>query len=251
MIGKRSVVVVLLSLFVASTSQAQCNELLDTAIGGDSITNAYWVEFLDVSPLEWNVYKVALGGLKAQQFNGETPNKDGVIIDYTQDLIDIGPASVVLLLGTNDSLVDWTNDDHSADFAVYTDSMGSILDRLDEAGIAVILGIPTPMQNIDPAGAKKAAGEARLDTLYRPWLWDEAEFRGLLIVDFFDVFVSYLGWEDLFADGVHPFTDEGGYLMAEAATDAICIQYVPEPSLNLSVPFGVVALIIVSRLKRN
>jgi hypothetical protein len=107
------------------------------------------------------------------------------------------------------------------------------------------------MQNIEPSGAKKAAGEARLDTLYRPWLWDEAEFRGLLVVDFYEVFVSYPGWEDLFADGVHPYTDEGGYLMAEAATDAICIQYVPEPSLNLSVLFGVVALIIVPRMKRN
>ena len=232
-------------LFFATSVQAQeCEEFFVSATAGDSITNAYWTEFVGTAPAEWEIHKAALGGLKAPQFNGEEPKGD-VLFDYTQDLIDIEPVNVVLMLGTNDSLVDWTNDDHSADFAVYTDSMTSILDRLDEAGIAVILGIPTPMQNIDPAGAKKAAGELRLEVLYRPWLRDEAEFRGLLVVDFFDVFVSYPGWEDLFADGVHPFTDEGGYLMADAAVDAICLQYVPEPGLWLSVMAGAVMLALL------
>ncbi len=234
------IITVLLLTLVATVAQSQdCDEFFVTAIAGDSITNVYWGEFRDAtSSPEWEVHKVALGGLKAQQFNG-------MIIDYTQDLIDIGPASVVLLLGTNDSLVDWTNPDHSAHFAVYTDSMGSILDRLDAAGIAVILGIPTPMRSLlSDTSAWADAGEARLEILYRPWLKSEAEARNLLIVDFNDVFVSQEGWEDLFPedDGVHPRTEEGKFLMAEAAADAICLQYVPEPGQGLSILFGTIFL---------
>ncbi len=241
----RSGIITFLLLLVATGVQAQeCDEFFVSSIAGDSITNAYRAEFFGTAPDEWEVHKVALGGLRAENFNGEKPKKGEPLFDYTQELIDIDPAIIVLMLGTNDSLADWENPDHSADFAVYTNSMTSILDRLDEAGIEVILGIPTPMQNIDPMGAKKAAGEVRLEALYRPWLWDEAEFRGLLIVDFYNVIVSYPGWEELFADGVHPYTDDdaGRYLMADAAVDAIRLQYVPEPGLYLSVLSGAIML---------
>ncbi len=250
-VSKNEKLVIFLSaflLFAATTAQAQeCDEFFVTAIAGDSITNAYWTEFKDAAPEAWEIHKVALGGLRAEVFNGKEPKViNGIVIDYTQDLIDIGPVNVVLMLGTNDSFVGWDHDhDHSVAFTNYTDSMTSILDRLDEAGIAVILGIPTPMQGIPRGSAKNAAGEVLLEALYRPWLREEAEFRGLLIVDFFDVFVSYPGWEDLFADGVHPYTDEGGYLMADAATDAICLQYVPEPGLWLSILAGAVTLALL------
>jgi hypothetical protein len=146
---------------------SQCEETPITAsTAGDSITNAYWTEFRNVtSPPIWDVSKVALGGIRAPQFNGEI-EKDGVFLDYTQDLIDINPAIAVLLLGTNDSLVDWTNPDHLPAFDVYTDSVESILDRLEAAEITVILGLPTPLQ---PLTDKLAVGESSLANHYRPW----------------------------------------------------------------------------------
>jgi lysophospholipase L1-like esterase len=219
---------------------SQCEETPITAsIAGDSITNAYWGKFRDLSsPPIWDVSRVALGGILASQFNGET-EKDGVIHDYTQDLIDIDPTIAVLLLGTNDSLVDWSNPDHLPVFGVYTNSIESILNRLEAAEIPVILGVPTPLQ---PITDKLAAGEDRLANYYRPWIKSEAAVRELPLVDFFDLFVSQPGWEVLFPDGVHPFTEEGGLMMADEVTTAICYQVVPEPSGALSLATGALGL---------
>jgi lysophospholipase L1-like esterase len=219
---------------------SQCEETPITAsTAGDSITNAYWIDFRDFSsPPIWDVSKVAQGGIRAPQFNGEI-EKDGVLHDYTQDLIDINPAIAVLLLGTNDSLVDWTNPDHLPAFGVYIDSVESILDRLEAAEITVIMGLPTPLQ---PITDYLATGEDRLANYYRPWIESEAAARELPVVDFFDLFVSQPGWEVLFPDGVHPFTEDGAHMMATEAATAICYQVVPEPSGALSLAVGALGL---------
>jgi lysophospholipase L1-like esterase len=162
-----------------------------------------------------------------------------VFHDYTQDLIDLDPEIAVLLLGTNDSLFDWSNPDHSAAFAIYTNSMESILNRLEIAGITVILGIPTPLQ---PDTAKLTAGEYNLANYYRPWIESEAVARGLPVVDFFDQFITEPGWEDMFPDGVHPFTEEGAHMMGFGATNAACVQAVPEPGMTLSFAAGALVL---------
>jgi lysophospholipase L1-like esterase len=226
--------------FDDASVSSQCEETPITAsIAGDSITNAYWYDFRDFSsPPIWDISKVAQGGIRAPQFNGET-EKDGVIHDYTQDLIDIDPTIAVLLLGTNDSLVDWTNPDHLPAFGVYTVSIESILDRLEAAEITVIMGLPTPLQ---PITDHLATGENRLANYYRPWIESEAAARELPIVDFFDLFVSQPGWEVLFPDGVHPFTEDGAHMMATEATAAICYQVVPEPSGALSLSVGALGL---------
>jgi lysophospholipase L1-like esterase len=209
------------------------------SIAGDSITNAYWSDFRDVSsPVIWDVSKVALGGLRAPQFNGEIA-KDGVFHDYTQDLIDLDPEIAILLLGTNDSLFDWSFFNDTATTEIYTNSMESILDRLEIAGITVILGIPTPLQ---PNTEKLIAGEYNLANYYRPWIESQAVIRGLSVVDFFDLFVTEPGWEDLFPDGVHPFTEEGAHMMGFDATNAACVQLVPEPGMALSFAAGALAL---------
>jgi len=217
-----------------------CEETpITVSIAGDSITNAYWSDFRDFSssPI-WDVSKVAQGGLRASQFNGET-EKSGVIHDYTQDLIDINPEIVVLLLGTNDSVRDWTNPDHSIAFSEYTDAIESILDRLEAAEISVILGIPTPLQ---PLTDQLATGEDHLVNYYRPWIESEAAARGLPIVDFFDLFISQPGWEVLFPDGVHPYTEDGAHMMAAEATAEICIRSLPEPSAACSLLVGALGL---------
>jgi lysophospholipase L1-like esterase len=154
-------------------------------------------------------------------------------------LIDTDPEIAVVLLGTNDSLFDWSNPDHLPAFNEYTDSIESILDRLETAEITVILGIPTPLQ---PITNKLAAGEGRLADYYRPWIESEAAARDLLLIDFYDLFVSHPGWEDLFADGVHPYTEDGAHMMATEATTAICIRSVPEPSLACSLLVGSLGL---------
>jgi lysophospholipase L1-like esterase len=217
------------------------------SIAGDSITNAYWSDFRDVSsPLIWDVSKVALGGLRAPQFNGEI-DKAGVLHDYTQDLIDLEPEIAVLLLGTNDSLFDWSNPDHSAVFATYTNSMESILNRLEAAGITVILGIPTPLQ---PNTAKLTTGEYNLANYYRPWIESQAIARELQIIDFFDRFVTQPGWEEMFPDGVHPFTEDGAHMMGFDATNAACVQAVPEPGMTLSFAASALALVGLAARRR-
>lgn len=232
----------------ANSLPSQCDATpTAVSIAGDSITNAYWSDFRDVSaPVIWDVSKVALGGLRAPQFNGEIA-KSGVLHDYTQDLIDLDPEIAILLLGTNDSLFDWSNPDHSAVFGVYTNSMESILDRLEIAGITVILGIPTPLQ---PNTEKLTAGEYNLATYYRPWTESEAFARGLAAVDFFDLFVTQSGWEDLFPDGVHPFTEEGAHMMGFEATNEACVQLVPEPGMTLSFAAGALALAVLAVRRR-
>jgi hypothetical protein len=250
LLTKAMVSAVLLLLLSVSAVQAQCNEELITSIAGDSITNAYWIKFRDVtSPPLWEVHKVALGGLGAQQFNGELPDKNGELHDYTQDLIDIGPVSTVLLLGTNNAVGGWGEPDHTARFAIYTSTMDTIWNRLEAAGIAVVVGIPTPMYDYDLAHPYFAIGESRLAALYRPWLEAEAFNRGLLIADFNTLFTSQGGWEAWFPDGIHPFTEEGALQMAERAAEDICIQYVPEPSPKLSLLFGSVLLLALLKLR--
>jgi len=210
----------------AKAVDSACEESASiVSLAGDSITNVYWPTFVELAPPRWDPSKVAAGGLRAPQFNGEEA-REGVVQDFTATLIELEPAAVILMLGTNDSLVDWADPDPSLAFSRYVDSMESILDRLQASGITVILGLPTPML---PLSENLAVGEARLASLYRPWLEGEADQRGLAVVDFFELFVSRPDWQAYFPDGVHPSAVGGAAVMGAEAKSVLCTVLVPEP----------------------
>ena len=192
--------------------------ILAGTIAGASITNAYWSTYEDLAPPGWTTTKVALGGLTAPMFNGEIPKPAQPLHDYTQDVIDDTPDGVVLMLGANDSFEDWANAPVHTHFPTYIASMTSIFDRLDAAGIKVIVGVPTPL--VDDPGTKVANGEINLAAHYRPWLKSMSSERGYLILDFNAIFLSIPGWEALQLDGVHP-TAAGEVVLASAAISAL------------------------------
>ena len=92
---------------------------------------------------------------------------------------------------------------------------------------------------------RAATAEARLAFYYRPWLWAEAEARGLTVIDFETMFLSLPDWGDgsgyFQIDGIHA-RPVGEQLMAD-------LVLLPEPPATLALMSGAGLLLFLRRVR--
>ena len=236
----RNLIVLVCTLLLFSSAARA--EML--CVAGDSMTVNYQDEFFNSAPPEWEVCAVAWGGLRGEQFNGDHKRPD-----RTQEMIDLDPDYVTVLLGVNNAydIFDWEEKfgrSPEEQMDLFATGMTEIFDRWEAAGIVTHIGMPPPVL---PINERMATTEERLALWYRPWLWAEAEARGLYVVDFEGMFLSQPDWGDgsLFIsdDGVHA-TAVGEQMMADL------VIAVPEPGSTLMLVMGVGITLLLSQ-RRN
>ncbi len=208
---------VVLALLLATTDASS----FVVVATGDSLTNSYWyTDPMRSNPHEWDLHRVASGGMRAPAYVGWIEHK-GDVHDYEADVLAIAPDVAVFMLGTNDA---YSSDPNAwGDFQVI---MSDVLTDFESAGIAAVVGIPPPVTS---TAANGQLAESRLSAMYRPWLRAQAELRGLPVVDFDALFRAQPDFETLFFDGVHP-TEEGAELMANAVIDEVAALENPDPA---------------------
>ncbi|MFZ5753713.1 MAG: GDSL-type esterase/lipase family protein [Bacillota bacterium] len=152
---------------------------------GDSITYGYpftpdvsWVERLRRE----TGWKVINSGVSGDTF-------DDMALRLETDVFTHKPDIVILMGGTNDVYVGLSQPRIQKSFK-------AIIDALEAENIKIIVGIPLPVDD---------ATERPLQ-LWRSWLRQFCEDKGIAIIDFHQDFMDERGKmkEDLFLDGCHP-----------------------------------------------
>ncbi len=142
-----------------------------------------------------------------------------MLVRFRQDVLDLHPAVLLVLAGTNDLAGNTgpeTIEQIEADFSTFAD--------LAQAhGIRLVLASITPVSSYGPTGAGMLAGRppARILEL-NAWLKQLCASRGLVYLDYFQAMVDGSGMlrRELSGDGLHP-NDAGYAVMAPLAQKAI------------------------------
>lgn len=148
---------------------------------------------------------------------GQTTSQ--VLVRFRQDVIDLRPAAVVLLMGTND-LAGNTGPIALADIQK---NFASMVELARAHGIAVVVSSVLPVHNYTPAS--ELAFPLRPPALIvalNAWLKQTCHEQGLVYLDFFGAMVDGAGLlkKQLAADGLHP-NSEGHAVMAPLTAEAI------------------------------
>jgi len=142
-----------------------------------------------------------------------------MLIRFRQDVIDLKPAVVVILAGTNDiagNTGPMSLEDIEANYA-------SMADIARAHGIAVVFSSVTPVSNYTPQSADMFATRSPEKILaMNRWLKDYCAANRHVYLDYFSAMVDEKGWlrHGLSADGLHP-NDAGYRIMAPLAEEAI------------------------------
>jgi len=126
--------------------------------------------------------------------NGNTTSN--MLSRFERDVISLSPSHVIIMGGVNDMI--WGDS-----FDRITWNINAMIEKAEEAGIEVILGIPTSVES---------AYLEKLISRLRRWLIDLAAQRNIAVLDFSKAFLNEQGeimTQYLLADGAHP--SEAGY----------------------------------------
>jgi lysophospholipase L1-like esterase len=173
---------------------------------GDSITDA------------WRLDQYFPGkGYINRGIGGQTTSQ--MLIRFRQDVIDLQPAIVVILAGTNDIAGNTgpiAIPDIEANFA-------SLAEMARAHQIKVVFSSVTPVHDYTPQSQNLFAQRAPAKILaLNAWLKNYCATNGLIYLDYFAVMVDGQGLlkKDLALDGLHP-TDAGYKIMTPLAEAAI------------------------------
>jgi lysophospholipase L1-like esterase len=148
---------------------------------------------------------------------GQTTSQ--VLVRFRQDVIDLHPAAVLILLGTNDI----AGNTGPITLADIEENFASLVELARAHGIAVVLSSVLPVHNYTRASLlsfplRPPAQIAALNS----WLKNYCHEQGLVYLDFFSAMVDGAGLlkKELAEDGLHP--NRAGYaIMAPLAAEAI------------------------------
>jgi hypothetical protein len=140
--------------------------------------------------------KLASGGATSKVYAGvdvdlaTTPPRAH---DFATDAIELQANLVLFMLGTNDALQsdDW--------FPQYQTLISGAFDRLDAAGVRVVIGSNLPILPFD-GYPRYAVGDERLRTLYHPWLQAQAAQRGYVYLDNYSAIQQQPNWQSWYSD---------------------------------------------------
>lgn len=138
-----------------------------------------------------------------------------MVVRFRQDVIDLHPAAVVILAGTNDI----AGNTGLASLPMIEDNFRSMTELARAHGIRVILASVLPTADYPWHPGLQPAGRIRA---LNAWLKDYAKAQGAIYLDYYDALANAQGGLDrrLAADGVHP-TPAGYAIMAPLALGAI------------------------------
>ena len=148
---------------------------------------------------------------------GQTTSQ--VLVRFRQDVIDLRPAAVVILLGTNDI----AGNTGPITLADIEENFASMVDLARAHGIAVVLSSVLPVHDYTKTSLLQfpLRPPAQIVAL-NSWLKAYCHERGLIYLDFFSAMVDGAGLlkKELAEDGLHP--NRAGYaIMAPLAAEAI------------------------------
>jgi lysophospholipase L1-like esterase len=173
---------------------------------GDSITDA------------WRLDQYFPGkGYINRGISGQTTSQ--MLVRFRQDVINLQPAAVVVLAGTNDIAGNTgpiSIEDIEANYA-------SLADLARAHGIRMIFSSVTPVHDYTPESQNFFAQRDPAKILaLNAWLKDYCAKNGLIYVDYFSAMVDEHGLlrKDLAIDGLHP-VDAGYRIMAQLAEAAV------------------------------
>ena len=173
---------------------------------GDSITDG------------WHLDQYFPGkGYVNRGISGQTTSQ--MLLRFQQDVINLQPAAVVILAGTNDIAGNTgpiAIPDIEANFA-------SIAELARANGVKLIVSSVTPVHDYTPQAQNFFAQRDPAKILaLNGWLKDYCAKNGLIYLDYFSAMVNDRGLlrENLATDGLHP-NDQGYRIMAPLAEDAI------------------------------
>lgn len=166
---------------------------------GDSQTAAYGDRLqamLARLGIDASASVVAAGGATSRVYTGvdidvtTTPPRAH---DFATDAIERQADLVLFMLGTNDALQwdDW--------FPQYQALISGAFDRLDAAGVRVVIGSNLPILPYD-GYPRYALGDERLRTLYHPWLQAQAAQRGYVYLDNYSAIQQQPNWQSWYSD---------------------------------------------------
>ena len=138
-----------------------------------------------------------------------------MLLRFRQDVIDLQPAAVVILAGTNDI----AGNAGVATQAMIADNLQSMSELARAHGIRVVLASVLPVSDYPwRPGIQPAVKVRRLNA----WIRDYARDSGATYLDYWSALANAQGGMDarLAADGVHP-TPAGYEMMAPLAQQAI------------------------------
>jgi lysophospholipase L1-like esterase len=181
---------------------------------GDSITALFALP--NLGQAEWSQHS----NWTNKGISGQTSGQ--VLARFETDVVDLKPAIVVILVGTNDVYPGWTAESSEA-------NVEQMVEMATSAGIKVILGTIPPWNCVDQAVCGLASlvdattsRYARIDE-WNAWLKQYAADHEIVVADYWSALVS----EDeeryptaLTLDGVHP-SAQGYSVLAGVAVGAI------------------------------
>jgi lysophospholipase L1-like esterase len=173
---------------------------------GDSITDG------------WHLDQYFPGkGYINRGIGGQTTSQ--MLVRFQQDVIDLRPAVVVILAGTND-IAGNTGPISLPDIEANFTSMAELA-RAN--GVKMIVSSVTPVHNYTPQAQNFffQRDPAKILAL-NGWLKDYCAMNGLIYLDYFSAMVDDRGLlrENLATDGLHP-VEAGYHIMASLAEDAV------------------------------
>ena len=173
---------------------------------GDSITDAW---HLDEYFSEKNYINRGIGGQTTSQ----------MLLRFRQDVIDLQPAVVVILAGTND-IAGNTGPISIADIEA---NFATLAEVARAHHIRVVFSSVMPVHDYTPQSQNFFAQRSPAKILeLNGWLKNYCAANGLIYLDYFSALVDDQGLlkKDLAVDGLHP-TDAGYKIMAPLAETAI------------------------------
>jgi lysophospholipase L1-like esterase len=138
-----------------------------------------------------------------------------MLVRFRQDVIDLRPAAVVILAGTNDI----AGNTGVSTLAMIEDNLASMAELARAHDIRVVLASVLPVSDYPWHPGLQPAGKVRA---LNGWLHDYAREHQLVYLDYYAALANAQGGMDarLATDGVHP-TPAGYALMAPLAEHAI------------------------------
>lgn len=166
---------------------------------GDSLTYGYPFG----KAMSWVMYTEQAVGVPIlnQGVNGDTFRE--MLQRLTRDVLDLRPEYCLISGGANDIYQGMSQQLMEA-------NLKKILDRLKEAKIKPVLGLPPPMEDGE---MEKELGK------FRRWLKKNAKDRSLKVMDFYGAFIDPKKKKPIpafYEDGVHP-SSKGYQAMAKEA----------------------------------